>query len=96
MDIVALQLQKNMNREQKMMFQSQYENERVDPDTAVILAIFGFHYFYVGKVGLGVLFLITLGGLGIWWLIDLFRTKGMAERYNLDKAQQLATLVELY
>lgn len=35
------------------------------------LGMFGVHRFYVGKVGTGVLMLITLGGLGIWALIDL-------------------------
>jgi TM2 domain-containing membrane protein YozV len=26
---------------------------------------------YVGKIGTGILFLLTGMGLGIWWLIDL-------------------------
>ena len=34
------------------------------------LGIFGVHRFYLGKVLTGLLMLITLGGLTIWWLID--------------------------
>jgi len=35
------------------------------------LGCFGAHRFYAGKIGTGVLMLITLGGLGIWMLVDL-------------------------
>jgi TM2 domain-containing membrane protein YozV len=35
------------------------------------IGVFGAHRFYVGKVGTGLLQLLTLGGLGIWWLADL-------------------------
>jgi hypothetical protein len=37
----------------------------------LLLGVFGVHRFYVGKIGTGVLMLVTLGGLGIWWLVDV-------------------------
>ena len=42
---------------------------------ALILSIFlgelGIDRFYLGYIGTGILKLITCGGFGIWWLIDL-------------------------
>ena len=31
----------------------------------------GVHRFYAGKIGTGILQLITVGGCGIWTLVDL-------------------------
>lgn len=45
--------------------------------TAFLLCFFlgylGIHNFYVGKIGMGILYLLTLGLFGFGWVIDIFR-----------------------
>ena len=45
---------------------------------ALLLSIFlgtlGIDRFYLGKIGTGILKLITFGGFGIWWIIDIILT----------------------
>jgi len=38
---------------------------------SILFGSIGVDRFMMGHVGLGILKLITLGGCGIWWLIDL-------------------------
>jgi len=38
---------------------------------AIFLGGLGAHRFFVGKIGTGIVQLLTLGGLGIWALIDI-------------------------
>jgi hypothetical protein len=38
---------------------------------ATLLGPFGAHRFYLGKPESGAIMLLTIGGLGIWWLYDL-------------------------
>lgn len=37
----------------------------------VALGFIGAHRFYVGKTGTAIAQLLTLGGLGLWWLYDV-------------------------
>ena len=39
---------------------------------SITLGWSGLDRFYLGKIGTGILKTITLGGLGIWWMIDVF------------------------
>jgi len=50
--------------------------------TYLLWFFFGLHYIYLGKIGTQFLYWITLGGLGLWAFIDLFRIPGMVESAN--------------
>lgn len=43
--------------------------------TTLLLCIFvgvlGVHRFYTGHIAIGVIQLLTVGGCGIWWIVDL-------------------------
>lgn len=36
----------------------------------LVFGLFGTHRFYVGKIGTGILQMLTIGGLGFWALYD--------------------------
>lgn len=51
----------------------------------IFLGYFGAHKFYVGKVGMGILYLFTMGFFGIGWLIDviLIATGSFKDEFGL-------------
>ncbi|GHJ48642.1 hypothetical protein Cs7R123_59840 [Catellatospora sp. TT07R-123] len=52
------------------------------------LGVLGVHRFYVGKVGTGILQLVTFGGLGVWVLIDFIMI--LVGKFNDKQGQALA------
>lgn len=62
-----------------------------DPNTALIISIFaggwGIDRFYLGDTAMGVVKLLTGGGCGILWLIDIFSIADKARDYNFQQVQ---------
>jgi TM2 domain-containing membrane protein YozV len=63
-----------------------YRAGRLDYTVAWILltflGVFGIHRFYMGKVGTGLLWLVTGGLLGIGWLYDLWTLNEQIDEIN--------------
>jgi len=81
------------------VFQQQYEAARRDELIGVLLAIFlggfGLHHFYLGRVGLGILYLL-FSWTGIPWIlgwIECFFMPGRVRMYNAMQAAGLAAML---
>jgi TM2 domain-containing membrane protein YozV len=48
----------------------------------VFLGFFGAHRFYMGKIGTGILWLLTIGLLGLGYLYDLWTLNGQVSEVN--------------
>lgn len=71
----------------------------IRPDVSLTLSLlFGFvglsgiDRVYIGQIGLGVLKFLTLGGLGIWTIIDWFMIRDAVRRRNYDNLMKLLQL----
>lgn len=65
-----------------------------DPTTMLIISIllgsYGVDRFMLGETGLGVAKLLTVGGCGIWTIIDWFSVQDRTRQANYDKFMQFA------
>ncbi len=55
---------------------------------AYMLLLFSLHRFYLNGPAIGILFLVTFGGIGIWWLYDAITMRKLVDRANDEMASK--------
>jgi len=66
----------------------QFKDPTVSLIVSLVGGVFGIDRFIIGDTGLGVVKLITCGGLGIWTIIDWFLIMPATKERNLMNFQQ--------
>jgi TM2 domain-containing membrane protein YozV len=90
---------KDFNDSQAHQFALIYNSRRKDPQTILLLTLVGFlgvagvQRFILDQVGMGLLYLFTVGLCFIGTIIDLINYKNLAFEYNQKVARQVAGMV---
>ena len=78
-----------------MKTKRELQGEIKSKGTAFLMYWFlGAHYAYLGKWGVQLAYWFTLGGLGVWLMVDLFRIGGLVKRHNNLIYEELDELEE--
>ncbi len=84
---------KDMPVKAKIAFWDEYNSSKRNVLIAYLLHIlpspFSFTYAYLGKWGKQIAYFMTLGGLGVWWLANLFRIPGLVRKYNTELSDRI-------
>ena len=78
----------------KVEFLIRYNSELKTQGLLVILFALSCHYWYLNNWKLQLLYWLTLGGLGFWTLVDMFRLAPMLKAYNAELAKKTLELIK--
>jgi len=90
---------KDMDDDAAQKFSMVYRSRRRDPQAILLMALIGFigfagiHRFYLGHIGMGLLYFFTAGLCFIGTIVDLVNYKSLALEYNQLQAQQIMTML---
>tara|TARA_B100000575_G_C22986746_1_gene569154 strand:- start:111 stop:470 length:360 start_codon:yes stop_codon:yes gene_type:complete len=89
----SLVLAKRLPKEERASFLMACEQEAKDSTTIFVISLFlgglGVDRFLLGQTIIGLVKLITLGGCGLWWFIDLFLIMGATKDVNAASAYRI-------
>ena len=74
-----------------MILAQDYKDPTIALIISAIIGAYGIDRFYIGDTMMGILKLLTAGGCGIWWIIDIFLIMGATKEKNYQKFVQSAS-----
>lgn len=93
-------LLKQLSEEEAQMFANVYRARRKDPNLILILTLVGFlgiagiQRFFVGQIGMGLLYLFTLGLCYIGTIIDVINYQDLAFEVNQKEALEVFQIIK--
>ena len=91
----------DMPDEKVEIFVKMYRARRKDPTLLLILALIGLfgvagvHRFFIGHVGMGILYFLTVGLCFIGTIVDMINYKNFAFEYNRNVAKVIVSDLNL-
>jgi TM2 domain-containing membrane protein YozV len=87
----------DLTNEEQVQFEAHYSRQRKSPTVAFLLSFFfgglGVDRFYLGQMGLGIAKLLTLGGIGVWIIVDWFLISRAAHERNMDAIRHIKRIL---
>jgi len=74
----------NLDYNTAVIHMSQLKDPTISLITSIIVGVYGVDRFYIGDIGLGVAKLLTCGGAGIWWIVDILLIMDATKKKNLE------------
>jgi len=93
-------LLKDFTDQQSQQFAMMYRSRRRDPQTILLVTLIGFlgfagiQRFMTDQIGLGILYIFTVGICFIGTIMDLVNYRKISFEYNQRQAQQLVTMLK--
>ncbi len=86
-------LKSNLNKLEESTLDNLMNVELKSPMTIFLLSWFvgwlSLDRFLLGSTGVGIARLVTIQGLGIWWLVDLITAMKRTREYNYNRVKNL-------
>ena len=92
--VIKEQLDKLSDKQLFMLNSMDFKDPTVSLVLSVLVGGLGIDRFYIGDTGLGVLKLITGGGLGVWWIVDMFVITGKTKKNNIKDFHEVLVIQE--